>query len=193
MTAFKKIIINDLRAYKINVTPDISFLKLIKHILWALIYFPGFACVFLFRINHLLYKKSWPFWKLMNVLRFYIFKNEIHCAAEIGYGFEIAHPADIVIGKNAIIGNNCLVYNGVTLGNKWPDLNEMPTLGDNIFIGTGAKLIGGINIGNNVVIGALTLCNKSVPDNSVVYGNPPIIKPLKQNNFLHYRNITIKT
>jgi len=74
------------------------------------------------------------------------------------------------------VGKNFTILNGVTLGEKNASENVMPNIGDDVYIGTGAKLVGDITIGDNVTIGALTFCNKSVPRDSVAYGNPMMVK-----------------
>lgn len=184
---FRNTIIEDLKVCKVNIPASISFFQLFKRVCYSVIYFPGFACVFLFRVNHCLDKKNAFLSKLMNVWRFYLFKNDISCRAKIGHGLRIVHVVDIVIPAEAVLGKNCVILNGVSIGSKGVGQTEVPVLGDNVYIGSGSKIIGGISVGNNVTIGALTLCNKSIPDNSVAYGNPAMIKPLKNNeNKINY-------
>jgi len=172
----KNILIRDLNMYKLKVQADVSWLFLLKHILYCLIYFPGFACVFMFRVNNFLYRKNIFGYKLMGVLRHYIFSNDISFKINVGPGFRIVHVTDIVIGSNAIIGSNVTILNGVSIGSSGSGDNKMPKIGSNVFIGTGSKLIGDIKIGDNSFIGALCFCNKSVPASSLAVGNPVIIK-----------------
>ena len=80
--------------------------------------------------------------------------------------------SDIVIGRQSRVGKNFTVLNGVSLGEKNVSEKGMPSVGDNVYIGTGAKLLGNISIGDRVTIGAMTFCDKSVPADSVAYGNP---------------------
>jgi len=140
---------------------------------------PGFACVFWLRVNQRIARKRFAV-QLRN-WRFYRFGNEISEFAHIGPGLLLPHPTDVTIGSASVIGSHATMYNGVTLGSKsiFETSVQMPTLGDNVVVYTGAKLIGGVHIGNNVEIGALSLCNKDVPANSVMYGIPPnvTIKP----------------
>ncbi len=102
------------------------------------------------------------------------FSSDISCKAKIGKGLIIMHGTDIVIGSKAVIGNNCKIFNGVTLGNKNTEsfVNEHPILGDNIVIGSGAKVLGMIEVGNNVTIGANSVVINSVPNNSTAVGIP---------------------
>lgn len=107
----------------------------------------------------------------------YRFANDISPYAEIGPGLFLPHPTDVTIGASASIGKNVTIYNGVTIvGIETP---HMPRLGDHVTVYSGAKIIKAVHIGDNAVIGALTLCNKDVPPNNVMYGIPPnvTIKP----------------
>jgi len=101
----------------------------------------------------------------------YRFANDISPYAHIGPGLFLPHPVDVTIGASAVIGRNATIYNGVTIvGIETP---QLPHLGDNVTVYTGAKIIKGVTIGDNSVIGALTLCNKDVPSHSIMYGIPP--------------------
>ncbi|SRR3989344_3931642 len=140
---------------------------------------PGFACVFWLRVNQLLIRKGWRGQLRMRMWRMYRFANDISPYADIGPGLCLPHPVDVTIGASAKIGKNATILNGVTvIGGEEVGL---PQLGDNVTVHTGAKVIKPIRIGDNSVIGALALCNKDVPPNSVMYGIPPnvTIKPLR--------------
>lgn len=89
-----------------------------------------------------------------------------------GGGIKIVHFGDIVIGHGAVIGNNCTIYNGVTLGLGIYGPNPMPKVGNNVVFCTGCKVIGGVTIGNNVVVGANAVVTKDIPSNSVAVGIP---------------------
>ncbi len=92
---------------------------------------------------------------------------------KIGSGFYSSHYGGIVVNRNSVIGKNCNISHGVTLGQSSRGKNiGHPILGDNIYIGPGAKIIGAVRIGNNVAIGANCVVTKDVPDNSVVVGIP---------------------
>lgn len=95
----------------------------------------------------------------------------------IGRGFRIHHFGGIIFHPSVKIGNNCTLYHHVTIGDRGGS-GGAGRIGNNVLIGAGAKIIGEITIGNNCKIGANTVITKDVPDNSIVVGNPSIIKPL---------------
>lgn len=97
---------------------------------------------------------------------------EIHPGAKIGDGLFIDHGHGVVIGETAVIGNNCTIYHQVTLGGTGHQKNSKrhPTVGDNVLIGAGAKILGPVNIGNNAMIGAGSVVLDDVPENSTVTG-----------------------
>ncbi|MEG1836127.1 MAG: serine O-acetyltransferase EpsC [Synergistaceae bacterium] len=97
---------------------------------------------------------------------------EIHPGAKIGKGFFVDHGAGVVIGETSEIGDNVTLYQGVTLGGTGKDkgAKRHPTLGNNVFVGSGAKILGPITIGDNARIGANSAVLKSVPANSTVTG-----------------------
>lgn len=94
---------------------------------------------------------------------------EIYYTAEIGYGLKINHGLGTVIGARTKIGNNCLFHHGVTIGGK---NNQRPIIENNVIIYPGAKILGGITIGENSIIGANSVVLKNVPENSKVAGVP---------------------
>jgi serine O-acetyltransferase len=115
----------------------------------------------------------YPFAKL--ILRHLKYKLGISIPpeTEIGSGFYIGHFSGIIVNDKCVIGKNCNISHGVTLGEASRGKNKgCPTLGDNIYIGPGAKIIGAIKIGNNVAIGANCVVTKNIPDNAVVVGVP---------------------
>lgn len=98
---------------------------------------------------------------------------EIHPGAHIGKGLFIDHGMGVVIGETTVIGDNCLLYQGVTLGGTGKDKGKRhPTLGDNVMVGAGAKVLGPINIGNNVKVAANAVVLKDIPDNCTAVGVP---------------------
>ena len=107
---------------------------------------------------------------------------EIHPGAQIGRRVFIDHGDGVVIGETTIIGDDCTIYQGVTLGGTGKDTGKRhPTIGHNVTIGAGAKVLGPINIGNNCKIGAGSIVLKDVPDNCTVVGNPGRIVRKKNN------------
>lgn len=92
---------------------------------------------------------------------------------EIGSGFYIGHFGGIVVSYNSKIGKNCNISQGVTLGEANRGRNiGYPTIGDNVYIGPGAKIVGAVKVGNNAAIGANCVVTRDVPDNAVVGGSP---------------------
>ena len=98
---------------------------------------------------------------------------EIHPAAKIGRGLLIDHGMGVVIGETAEIGDNCTIYHGVTLGGTGKESGKRhPTIGDNVMISAGAKVLGSFTVGENSKIGAGSVVLKEVPPNSTVVGVP---------------------
>jgi len=140
---------------------------------------PGFKYSFWMRTNAYLRSHSslrfllFPFAWL--ILRHYVFKLGISISyrTKIGSGLYIGHFGGIVINPMAVIGKNCNISHAVTLGvSNRGSRQGNPVIGDNVFIGPGAKVIGRIHVGNNVAIGANCVVTKDVADNSVVVGIP---------------------
>jgi serine O-acetyltransferase len=102
---------------------------------------------------------------------------ELPCEAEIGRNFTIDHFGGIVISGYAKFGDNCRIRNGVVVGLQRVEDPGAPVVGDNVDIGTGAKLLGHIKIGDNVLIGANAVVITDVPDDSIAVGVPAVIKP----------------
>jgi len=102
---------------------------------------------------------------------------ELPCEVTIGRNFVIDHFGGIVVSGYARFGDNCRIRTGVVVGLKNVDDPCAPVIGDNVDIGTGAKLLGNIRIGNNVVIGANAVVLTDVPDNSIAVGVPAVVKP----------------
>jgi serine O-acetyltransferase len=102
---------------------------------------------------------------------------EFPCEIEIGKNFVIDHFGGIVVSGFAKFGDNCRIRNGVVVGLKRVDDPCAPVIGDNVDIGTGAKVLGRITIGNNVVIGANAVVLIDVPDDCAAMGVPAVIKP----------------
>jgi len=171
----KNVLADDLLANKIILEEGEAptFLFIVRKVLWCWIYHPRFMCVFWYRVNRYVHEKKIPGKNLLSAWRMLKFGNDISFYAEIGPGLRIVHLSDIVVGGKVKVGKRVTLLNGVTLGTKGEDSSDMPVVGDGVYIGSGAKIIGPVNIGDNVVVGALTLCNENVPTDHVVYGIPP--------------------
>ena len=104
---------------------------------------------------------------------------ELPCEATIGRNFTIDHFGGIIISGYARFGDDCRVRNGVTVGLRRIEDKRAPHIGNNVDIGAGAKLIGGITVGDNVVVGANAVVLCDVPANSIAVGVPAIVKPRK--------------
>jgi len=140
----------------------------------VLLLYSGLHAVISYRIAHFLWVRKVPFiprW-LSQVTRFFT-GIEIHPGAQIGKGLFIDHGMGVVIGETAIIGDNVTLFQGVTLGGTGKESGKRhPTLGHNVVVGAGAKVLGNIEIGDHSYIGANAVVIKSVPHNSTVVGVP---------------------
>jgi serine O-acetyltransferase len=139
-----------------------------------LILYPGIWAIIFYRLAFFLFSLRLPFIpRFISQLSRFFTGIEIHPGAIIGRGFFIDHGHGVVIGETSEIGNNVLIYQQVTLGGTGLSSGKRhPTLGNNIFVGAGAKILGPITIGDNSMIGAGSIIVKDVPDSSVVVGNP---------------------
>ena len=107
---------------------------------------------------------------------------EIHPGATIGRRFFIDHGMGVVIGETAEIGDDCMIYHGVTLGGvSLKQVKRHPTLGDRVTVGTGAKILGPVEIGDDSSVGANAVVVKSAPANSIVVGVPGQARPSKSS------------
>ena len=145
-----------------------------KTILEVIICYPGLHALLLHRVSHKLYVNKIPLLpRIISNLSRIITGVEIHPGAEIGRKFFIDHGMGVVIGETSIIGDNVLIYQGVTLGGTGKETGKRhPTLKNDIVVGSGAKILGNITIGNNVRIGAGSVVIEDVPDDSTVVGIP---------------------
>ncbi len=145
-----------------------------KGYLQIILLYAGLHAVIAHRISHFFWKKRFLFLAraISQVSRFFT-GIEIHPGARIGKGFFIDHGMGVVIGETTIIGENVTLFQGVTLGGTGKETGKRhPTLGDDIVVGTGAKVLGNITIKDNSYIGANAVVLKDIPKNSTVVGVP---------------------
>jgi serine O-acetyltransferase len=117
-----------------------------------------------------------------------MYKYGFQIGGKIGPGFYIGHFGTIVVNQEVEIGRNCNIAHNVTIGvSRRGKHMGVPKIGNEVWIGTGSVLVGGIKVGNNVLIAPNSYVNFDVPDNSIVIGNPAIIKP-SENATLGYIN-----
>lgn len=137
--------------------------------------YAGFHAMILHRIAHVLHTKLHipllP--RIISQVNRFFTGIEIHPGAQIGNGLFIDHGMGVVIGETTIIGENCVLFQGVTLGGTGKDTGKRhPTIGSNVMISAGAKVLGNLNIGDHAKIGAQSVVLKDVPANSTVVGVP---------------------
>jgi len=136
--------------------------------------YPGIHAVWAHRLSHRLWGMDlkWLARVLSNLARLFT-GIEIHPAARLGRRFFIDHGMGVVIGETAVIGDDCTLYHGVTLGGtRWQKGKRHPTLGDNVVVGAGAKVLGPIDIGDGARIGSNAVVVNSVPAGATVVGVP---------------------
>src|ERR1035438_8931925 len=140
----------------------------------VLICYPGLHAVWVHHLSHWLWRHGMRFLARLNSQFARLFTGiEIHPGAELGRRLFIDHGTGTVIGETAIVGNDVTLYQGVTLGGTGKEKGKRhPTLGDNISIGSGAKLLGNITIGDNCRVGAGSVVLRNVPANSTIVGVP---------------------
>lgn len=139
----------------------------------ALLY-SGFHAILAHKLSHLLYKKKCFFAaRLISQLARFFTGIEIHPGATIGRGLFIDHGSGVVIGETAVIGDNCTIYQGVTLGGTGKHTGKRhPTLGNNVMVGAGAKVLGPFKVGDNSKIAAGAVVLDEIPENSTAVGIP---------------------
>ncbi|MFP5518499.1 MAG: serine O-acetyltransferase EpsC [Bdellovibrionia bacterium] len=154
-----------IRAYK-NYDPAA------KSMLEILLLYPGPKAVFFHRIAHFFYGLNLFFLaRLFAEISRWMTGIEIHPGAKIGKRLVIDHGMGVVIGETTEIGDDCIIFHGVTLGGmKFDPIKRHPTVGNRVLIGTGAKILGPIKIGDGTKIGANAVITKEVPANSVIVG-----------------------
>ena len=140
----------------------------------VLLLYSGVHALMAYRVAHRLYKKEHYFAaRAISQSARFITGIEIHPGATIGKGFVIDHGMGVVIGETTEIGDNCTIYQGVTLGGTGKDVGKRhPTLGDNVLVGAGAKVLGPFKIGSNTKIAANAVVLNEIPDNCTAVGMP---------------------
>jgi serine O-acetyltransferase len=163
--------IDFLKAYKSYDPAAKSYLEI------ALLY-PGPKAILLHRIAHVFYKA-----RLFFIARFFSEVArawtgiEIHPGATLGRRLVIDHGMGVVIGETAEVGDDCIIFHGVTLGGtKFQAVKRHPTVGNKVLIGTGAKVLGPVVIGDGALIGANAVVTKDVPAGKTAVGNPAEIR-----------------
>jgi serine O-acetyltransferase len=136
--------------------------------------YPGLHAILWHRLSHRLWQKNWKWLaRSLSTLARWLTGIEIHPGAIIGRRFFIDHGMGVVIGETACIGEDCTLYHGVTLGGtSWQKGKRHPTLGNDVVVGAGAKILGPMTIGNGVRIGSNAVVVKPVPDGATVVGIP---------------------
>ncbi len=144
---------------------------------------PGIHALFWHRVAHWLWRWEWfLLGRLVSHFSRGLTGIEIHPGATLGRRVVIDHGMGLVIGETAVVGDDCLLYHGVTLGGKnATSRNEVegrrhPRLGERVSVGAGATILGPITIGDDAVIGAMSVVLKDVPPNSLAVGIPAKVK-----------------
>ncbi|MBE7027984.1 MAG: serine O-acetyltransferase [Ruminococcaceae bacterium] len=153
--------------------------------------YSGFHAVFWHRLSHWLYnKKRYTLARYVSqTIRFFT-GIEIHPGAKIGKGLFIDHGMGVIIGETAEIGDNCTIYQGVTLGGTGKDVGKRhPTLGNNVLVGAGAKVLGPFKVGDNSKIAANAVVLSEVPENSTCVGVPARIVKINNRRVSNFDNV----
>jgi len=160
-------IVEDIRAYKKNDPAARSAVQI-------LLLYNGLHATFWYRIAHWLHLHKFRFLaRCISQSTKFFTGIEIHPGATIGRRLVIDHGTGIVIGETAEIGDDCLLYQGVTLGGTGKDVGKRhPTLGNNVMVGSGAKVLGPFKVGDNARIAANSVVLREVPENATVVGVP---------------------
>lgn len=144
--------------------------------------YPSIHALIMYRISHFFYTKK-RFFVARAICQFSRFLTgiEIHPGAKIGMATLIDHGSGVVIGETSIIGDRATIYQGVTIGatGNEKEFKRHPTIGDDVVVGSGAKILGPVNIGNNCKIGANSVVLRDMPDDSTAVGIPAKIKSNK--------------
>ena len=146
--------------------------------------YPSVHSLIMYRISNFFYeKKRFFIARLISQLGRFLTGIEIHPGAKIGMGTLIDHGSGVVIGETSVIGDRVTIYQGATIGatGNEKQFKRHPTLGDDIVVGSGAKILGPINIGNHCKIGANSVVLKDMPSYTTAVGIPAKIKYNRKN------------
>ncbi|NLW74619.1 MAG: serine O-acetyltransferase [Clostridiales bacterium] len=153
-----------------------------KNAAQILLLYSGVHALIYYRVAHFFYKTHWYFIaRLISQLGRFFTGIEIHPGAKIGKCLFIDHGMGVVIGETAEIGDYCTIYQGVTLGGTGKDTGKRhPTLGNNVMVGAGAKILGPFKVGDNAKIAAGAVVLSEVPPNTTAVGIPARIVTKKK-------------
>jgi len=145
-----------------------------KSVLEVILCYPGLHAILFHRLAHALYKRGMVIMpRLISQFSRFLTGIEIHPGATVGDGLFIDHGTGVIIGETAEVANNVTIYQGVTLGGTGKEKGKRhPTVGSNVVISAGAKVLGNIRIGDNARIGAGSVVLRDVPPNTTVVGVP---------------------
>jgi serine O-acetyltransferase len=166
-----------------------------RHVFEVLMTYPGLHAVLFHRISHGLWNIRLKFLaRFISAFARWFTGIEIHPGATIGRRFFIDHGMGVVIGETAEIGDDCTLYHGVTLGGtSWQKGKRHPTLGNDVVVGAGAKILGPISMGDRARIGSNAVVLKDVPADATVVGVPGrIVTPRKSDQEKHREAIAKK-
>ena len=156
-----------------------------RNLVEVLLTYSGLHVLVFHRLAHALHRMRVPVIpRLLMTKARWLTGIEIHPSATIGRGLFIDHGMGVVIGETTVIGDNVTLFQGVTLGGTGKEKGKRhPTIGDNVVIGTGAKVLGRITVGNDSMIGANAVVIRDVPEHSTVVGVPGRITRIKDRHY----------
>ncbi|WP_303900784.1 serine O-acetyltransferase [Thiohalomonas denitrificans] len=151
--------------------------------------YPGIHAIILHRMSHTLWNRGWKWLaRMVSVFSRWLTGIEIHPGATIGRRFFIDHGMGVVIGETAVIGDDCTLYHGVTLGGtSWDKGKRHPTLGNDVVVGAGAKVLGPITVKDGGRIGSNAVVVKDVPAGATMVGIPGRVVQRKRSDKDHQR------
>lgn len=152
-----------------------------RNALEVLLLYQGVHALIWHRFAHWFYEHRMFFIaRLISQIARFFTLIEIHPGAQLGHGILIDHGSGVVIGETAVVGDNCTIYQGVTLGGVGTQKGKRhPTLGNNVMVGAGAKILGAFEVGDNCSIAANAVLLKPLEDNTTAVGIPA--RPIKKD------------